>query len=189
MSIAGVFVPDDRYDREHASDFESRYGAYLRQNTGLFVIDPDEGQTQSRLEFAASAWRIAQAPVMSPPYVSAHPRVLSAEPVWDFDGRLAVAVDIATDVPQELSAALRGRWIGWLRRNRWFLPEDNNRPVAVATAQFRVPMPAEGLPAARYLRTGEPDTTAAKDAVGIFCGRLDAALSGVFARFDRKEVA
>lgn len=189
MSNSGAFFPDERYDRDHASDFESRYGAYLRQNTALFVVDADEGQTRNRLDFAASAWRISQAPVMSPPYVVSHPRVLDAAPIWDFEGRLAMAVDIATGVPRELSAALRGRWVGWSRQGRWFLPDDNDRPVAVGTAQFRVPMPADGLPAARYLATGEPDTEAAKQAVEIFCGRLNAALSGVFARFDREEAA
>lgn len=188
MSTAGVFVPDDRYDRDHASDFESRYGAYLRRNTALF-LDSYEDLTRDRLEFAAAAWRIAQAPVMSPPYVLAHPRVLSAEPTWDFDGRLAVAVDIATEIPRELSVALRGRWIGWSRQDNWHVPGTNDRAVAVATAQFRVPMSPDGLPLPSYRPTGEPDTEHAKSAVAVICGRLDSALSGVFARFDRKEAA
>lgn len=188
MSTAGVFAPDDQYDIQHASDFHSRYGAYLRQNTGLFV-DPDGGQTRNRLEFAAAAWRVAQGPVMSPPYVTAHPRVLGAEPTWDFDGLLAVTVDIALGIPRALSSALHGRWLGWSRRKGWFKPEDNDHAVAVATAQFRIPMSHNGLPATHYLSTGEPDTEVAKEAVRVLCGRLDAALGAVCARFDRKEVA
>lgn len=188
MLNAAIFRPDDQYDRDHASDFESRYGAYLRQHTGLFLNSDDE-LTSNPLEFAAAAWRVAQEPVMSPAYITAHPRVLATTGTWDYDGRLAVEVTVADGVPAELARSLRGRWSGWNRSGGWFTPEDNDRPIATAELHFRIPMPTAGLPAPHYSQWGSPAIEVAKGVVGILCGRLNAALARVFAQFDRKEVA
>lgn len=188
MLGARLFVPDDRYDRDHASDLSSRYGAYLRRNLARF-LDAEDLPTRDPLEFAAAAWQIAQAPVMSPPYVLAHRRVLGTVPLFDDAGRLAISVEVAADVPAELVGGLRGRWVGWDRRQRWSAPVTNDHPVATAVLHFRVPMSAEGLPRPSYSALAEPDVATAKDAISIVCGRLDAALSGAFAQFDRKEVA
>ncbi|MEV4643656.1 MULTISPECIES: hypothetical protein [Saccharopolyspora] len=189
MSFSRPFAPDDRYDFEHASDFQSRYGAYLRQNAAQFVDVDGQQPTQSPLEFAASAWRVAQSPVMSPAYVESHPRVLSAVPTWDFDGRLAITVEIAASVPGETTRVLRGYWRGWQTGSTWHVQEDNHVPTATAVLLLRVPIEADGLPTPSFSRLAEPSTDAAKAAVQTICGRLNAALSGVFAQFARKEVA
>lgn len=51
---------DHEHDRASASDGVSRYGAYLRQRAAWFR-DVDTPK-----EFAATAWRVATGPVMSP---------------------------------------------------------------------------------------------------------------------------
>lgn len=188
MFKTGVFVPDDQYDRDHASDFQSRYGAYLRQNLALFT-DGDEGLTNNPLEFAAAAWRVAQGPVMCPPYVTAQPRILETSESWDAIRQLAIRVDVAVDLPRELSRSLRGGWVGWRKDRYWDVPTDYDRPIATAVLHFHIPMPADGLPAPRYSAMGEPAAETAKRAVAIVCGRINTALDGVFARFDRQEVA
>ncbi|MBA8825312.1 hypothetical protein FHX42_002663 [Saccharopolyspora lacisalsi] len=188
MSTYVVFTPDDQYDRDHASDGESRYGAYLRRNLASF-LDIDDWPTGDPLEFAAAAWRVAQSPVMSPAYVTAHPRVLSTSVGWDFEHCLAITVEVASGVPREVARGLRGSWTGWREGDPWFDEEANDRPVASSVLKFRVPMPEDGLPEPAYRAASEPDTEVAKEAVEIVCGRLNAALGGAFSRFDRKEVA
>jgi hypothetical protein len=182
------FGVDERYDREHASDFISRYGQYLRRNAGQF-LDSDDEPTADPLEFAAAAWRIAQAPAMSPSYVVADPVVLGATGVWDYDHRLAIAVEVASEVPRDVHRKLRGRWRGWDRRNPWSESEDNDLPTATAVLRFRVPIEAEGLPEPEYSPLAEPVADVAKHAVQTIAGRLNFALSGVLGRVDRKEVA
>jgi len=58
---------DHEHDRASASDGVSRYGAYLSQRAAWFRdIDTPE-------EFAATAWRVATGPVMSPGLVRTRP--------------------------------------------------------------------------------------------------------------------
>lgn len=114
MSLFPVFAPDNRYDRDHASDFQSRFGSYLRRSVQEFR-DYDDELTTDPLEFTAAVWKVAQLPVMAPPYVLNHSRVIATVPTWDFDNRLAVQVDVANGVPAEAAHALRGRWGGWRR--------------------------------------------------------------------------
>ncbi len=186
MSRFVVFTPDDDYDLTHASDRESRYGAYLRRNLVAF-LDADDKPTSSPLEFAAGAWRTATSPVMSPGYVTAHPRVLDSAAVSDLAGRLAVSVEVATDLPRGNAHGLRGAWSGWQRGHHWFAPSTYERPSATALLQLRVPIAAEGLPEPIYTATAEPDTDTAKHTVAVLCARLNAALAGVFTHLVEKE--
>lgn len=190
MFSSVVFAPDDRYDRDHASDSQSRYAAYLRRHVGLF-LDADDQPTRDRLEFAGAAWRIAQSStLMSPPYVTAHPRVLGTDTCWDHEGRLAIAVEVATDLPREYASSLRDGWIGWERCERWPEQADNGRVAATAVLHFRVPMSAAGLPEPAYHHvTAEPDIDIAKNVIEVVCGRLNAVLGRVLAAFDDREVA
>lgn len=66
MTAPLVWV-DHEHDRVSASDGVSRYGAYLRQRAAWFRdIDTPK-------EFAATAWRVATGPVMSPGLVRMRP--------------------------------------------------------------------------------------------------------------------
>lgn len=126
---------------------------------------------------------------MSPGYVTAHPRVLDAAAVSDFDGRLAVSVEVATELPRELAQGLRGSWIGWQHGRHWFAPTTHERPVATSVLRVRVPISADGLPEPVYTATAAPDVDTAKHAVAVLCTRLNAALAGVFTQLTRKEVS
>ena len=93
-----AFWVDRDYDRAHASDDTSRYGAYLRDATFEPWTDHDQA-----VEWAAFAWRRATGPVMSPGYVRYHPRVLAAQLERSgWDGSLAAAVTLISSRPEEL---------------------------------------------------------------------------------------
>lgn len=69
-----VYV-DDHYDRENASDNNSRYGAYLRQRPNDFRDgwSDEPAPIKTPEEFAVHAWRVATAPVMVPGYARVRP--------------------------------------------------------------------------------------------------------------------
>jgi hypothetical protein len=174
-----AFEPDEDYDHDLASDGVSRYGAYLAQHRRRFAGD---GQpTADTGEFAAAAWRIAQPPIMVPPYVRTHGRVQDTSVRWDEDRHLAACVELAVSSPPE-AAGLAYPWRGWTRdeHGRWLIPVDYARPHAVAVLCVAVPLAGVSLPSPRY-RDGAPDTTTAKRAVLAICATLNAALVDVFA--------
>lgn len=177
-----VFWPDDDYDAEYASNGTSRYGAYLHtRHAGLFR---EGGElTTDPLRFAAAAWEIASAPIMDPPYVRSHPRVLYTIPEWDDEQRLAMAVWLAGPIPPG-TGELRAHWYGWdidSPSGRWVAPFDCDRLSVLARIEVRLPIgPAAeiGLPEPRY-KQAMPVTAAAKEAVLRLCGVLSGEVAGL----------
>jgi hypothetical protein len=106
MSTARTaFWVDRDYDREHASDGISRFGAYLR-DAAFEAWTEDDRAT----EWAVFAWRRATGPVMSPGYVRYHPRILAARLERSgWDGSLAAGVRLVSDWPEQITAALARR--------------------------------------------------------------------------------
>jgi hypothetical protein len=97
-----AFWVDRDYDREHASDGISRYGAYLRDATFEPWTDRDQA-----VEWAVFAWERATSPVMSPGYVRYHPRVLGARLERSgWDGNLVAGVTLVSAWPEQLTRAL-----------------------------------------------------------------------------------
>jgi hypothetical protein len=97
-----AFWVDRGYDREHASDGVSRYGAYLRDA----VFEPWTDDDQAT-EWAVFAWQRATGPVMSPGYVRYHPQVLGARLERSgWDGSLVAGVTLVSAWPEQLTAAL-----------------------------------------------------------------------------------
>jgi hypothetical protein len=97
-----AFWVDRGYDREHASDGVSRYGACLRDAAFEPWTDDDQAT-----EWAVFAWRRATGPVMSPGYVRYHPRVLAARLERSgWDGSLVAGVTLVSAWPEQLTAAL-----------------------------------------------------------------------------------
>jgi hypothetical protein len=105
MSLApAAFWVDRDYDREHASDGVSRYGAYLRDAAFEPWTDHDRA-----VEWAVFAWERATGPVMSPGYVRYHPRVLGARLERSgWDGSLVAAVNLVSSWPAEIKTVLTG---------------------------------------------------------------------------------
>jgi hypothetical protein len=104
-----AFWIDQDYDRAHASDDISRYGAYLRDAAFEAWTHHDQA-----VEWAAFAWRRATGPVMSPGYVRYHPRVLAAQLERSgWDGSLAAGVTLVSSWPEEIKTPLaRGLKLG-----------------------------------------------------------------------------
>jgi hypothetical protein len=101
-TAAAAFWVDRDYDRSHASDGISRYGAYLRDASFVPWTDNDQA-----VEWAVFAWERATGPVMSPGYVRYHLRVLAARlgrSGWD--GSLVAGVNLGSLWPEEIKTTL-----------------------------------------------------------------------------------
>jgi len=100
MLATTAFQINDHQDQALASDRKTRYGAYLRDKRRLFFhAGPDSPPTADAVEFAVTAWTIATPPIMSPGYVTSHPRIHDTTIHWDDDYRAALAVQIAVPAP------------------------------------------------------------------------------------------
>jgi hypothetical protein len=176
MTIQSAFATNEDYDREQASDGESRYGAYLAHHRARF-LDYDGRPSTNPLEFAAAAWAIAQSPIMSPGYVTLHPRVQAADVTWNDEENLAITVTIAADDIPVATRMRRAR--GWSQDSvsaRWYDPQDSSRLTALCLVKVRVPILAKALPCPEYRNTS-PVTSVAKDAVAAVCGLLNRELT------------
>lgn len=176
----GVVWTDDTHDRIRGGhDQQSRYGAYLRRHRDLFaaheegVYDSDEiheGIIASPVWFAVAAWRVATGPIMSPPYVQTHPRVINATLTGAQDVAGAVAiVTLAAPIPERVRSVSH-RWSGWLRgaiTGEYRVPEEDQATM-LGTLELRIPIPADTLPRPhRRVIDGVPDVADAKDAVRV----------------------
>ncbi|HEX3778163.1 MAG TPA: hypothetical protein VHX38_00715 [Pseudonocardiaceae bacterium] len=183
MPIDRPFSVDEDYDTTHAST-GSRYGNYLASRTRLFVDTDTERPGTDPLSFAATAFTIAQSPVMSPGYVRSHPRIQAVNTHWDDNGRLAIEVGLAAPLPAPIAAAIGGRgWQDWTRDYHsgwWFEPFDCDRPSAHTLVIVRVPIIPDTLPTPAYHHDGAPDIAAAKAAVRVVCHQLNRSLTDIF---------
>jgi hypothetical protein len=155
-----AFCVDRGYDREHASDGVSRYGAYLRDAAFEPWTDHDQAT-----EWAAFAWRRATGPVMSPGYVRYHPRVLAAQlERGSRDGSLAAGVSLVSSWPEQFKSALvrsvrlgdeESYWQDWPAEYRcgdsicYYEPGEADvaaRPYLLTTVSLRFSVPPAALP-------------------------------------------
>ncbi|MBP2330616.1 hypothetical protein JOF56_011001 [Kibdelosporangium banguiense] len=175
-----AFRPNEHYDRDQASDGLSRYGAYLAQKRGMFRDLDNDQPTEDALEFSAAAWEIAQSPIMSPGYVTVHPRIQSADATWDDEHRLAIAVAVARD-DVLMGAQLLRRARGWAHdriSGGWYDPQDCAVLTALCLVTIRVPILAGDLPLPEF-RDTIPVTVTAKAAVAAICTVLNPVVSAV----------
>jgi hypothetical protein len=179
MMFIRAFEPDEDYDRTHASDGVSRYGAYLAQHAYLFTDEHDQPTTDAEL-FAGAAWKIAHHPTMAPGYVRSHGRVQTTSVHWDDESHSAVRVELAVSSAPE-AACFTYPWRRWTRdeRGRWLPPENYARPNALTVLRIALPLARLTLPRPRYVpgRPGCPDTDTAKEAVQTLCRMLNASLA------------
>jgi hypothetical protein len=98
------FWLDWEYDRANAdTGTRSRYGNYLYSRAASFAeIWTDD----LSVEFAALAWRIATGPIMAPPLVRSHPRVMSATLARSgWNGEMTGDVRLVSPRPRPLANA------------------------------------------------------------------------------------
>src|SRR5215204_5294112 len=99
MVAPRVFWLDEEFDREHAPDGHSRYGAEIRQHASEFN---DAWGDIAPVRFAATAWRLAT--TLSPGFVRWHRRILTARcqrSPWD--GSLTCEITVVAPWPAELT--------------------------------------------------------------------------------------
>lgn len=155
MQLAHAFTIDEHYDRVHASDRTSRFGVYLARLAGAFRIDDDPRcpLIADPVRFAATAWEISRPPVMDPPYVTAHSRVLDTASHQDDDGRTAIGIHLAVSTEMNEQSCLDWCWRGWSTdgpHGHHTAPHDNTYPVALTQLKLRIPLEASTLPQPRY---------------------------------------
>ncbi len=163
--MTSAFWIDYGYDADHASDGISRYGAYVRGATTALFAECWDGTWDSpqwrAARFAAAAWQTATGPVMAPPYICMHPRVLSARvEVNTWDDSLFAAVELAAPWPAPLARSRDWRGDQWWRdwpvehaigEEYYREPSDQDLtrgPYLLTRTRMLFPLPADGLPAA-----------------------------------------
>lgn len=104
---------DVTYDRENANTgTRSRYANYLRLNLPAFKEIYSDDPT---VEFAATAWRIANGPIMAPGLVRSHARISSTSVQRSsWDGQLVAEVTLIVPTPAVLTQS-RPTTSGWYR--------------------------------------------------------------------------
>jgi hypothetical protein len=188
-----AFWVDRDYDRDHASDGVSRYGAYLRDATFEPWTDRDQA-----VEWAVFAWERATGPVMSPGYVRYHPRVLGARLERSgWDGSLVADVTLVSSWPEQLTRALaramrlgdrEAYWQDWPAEYlggdtiSYHEPSEADltaRPYLLATLSLQFTVSSAALPA-------PPATPAAllgagRDAVAVVVAELNRIVGSLLA--------
>jgi hypothetical protein len=98
------FWLDWDYDRDNAdTGTRSRYGNYLHQSAKSFREIWYDDPT---VEFARIAWRAATGPVMAPPLVRSHPRIISTSlERSDWNGEMIADIRLIAPRPQPLAHA------------------------------------------------------------------------------------
>jgi hypothetical protein len=110
MTASQAFWIDQDFDREHAPDGNSRYGAEVRGQASEFA---ESWGDISPVTFAATAWRLATA--LRPGYVRWHRRIVAAECLRSpWDGSLTCEVSLASPWPAELTWTRQ-----WCRDRGW----------------------------------------------------------------------
>jgi hypothetical protein len=194
MTTATAFWIDHDYDREHACDGVSRYGAYVRAATS----GPDAGGDQVA-ELAVRAWTLATGPVMAPGYVRCHPAIrLARLERSDWDGSLLASIDLVTGQARHLTGPRAGArqcwWQDWPRERNpwtgtdaWYEPSGQDlarSPYLLYQASLRFTVPQTGL-AKPPARPGTPRLVArCRDTVAALVRTVNTIVSPVIARLD-----
>jgi hypothetical protein len=152
MAASQAFWIDQDFDREHAPDGISRYGAEVRERASEFA---ESWGDISPVTFAATAWRLAAA--LTPGYVRWHRRIVAAACLRSpWDGSLTCEVSLVSPWPAELTWTRqwwrdRG-WRDWPQLFGQYVPPSEQdltrRPHLRASLLVQAPIPLDGLPPA-----------------------------------------
>lgn len=162
---------DHEHDRASASDGVSRYGAYLRQRADWFR------EVYSPATFAATAWRVATGPVMSPGLVRMRPDLNGVTLDFDEGGEGILRATVRVPLPyycvRGASDRLRYPVADWHTERTWDpdgtrydAPRASQDYAAVLiTAAVLIPIDTAHLPHADADDYGPVDRIAATRAV------------------------
>jgi hypothetical protein len=188
MAVPLAFWLDEGYDREHAPDHVSRYGAEVRERTAEFAGTWDD---ISPVPFTVTAWRVAAS--LAPPYLRWHRRITAAACLASpWDGSLICEVSVVAPWPAELSQArtwCRDRgWRDWPQLFGQYAPpseQDLTRaPHLRASLLVQAPVPLDRLPPAP---AGPADDAprAARRAVAAVIRELNDLLTPMISQLER----
>jgi hypothetical protein len=173
MSQVQSFWTDQEYDREHAAEGHSRYGEAVRRNIEDFS---ETWGDIAPVAFACAAWRIATPPVMSPPFVRWHRRIIAATCRRnEWDGGLTAELRLASPLPAELAASRewwhdRG-WRGWQEVfGQYVEPAEQDlakSPYVRASLLIQAPLPLGRLPDAPADPFDDVEDTARRAVVAL----------------------
>ncbi|MEQ4205779.1 hypothetical protein [Actinopolymorpha sp. B9G3] len=176
-----VYV-DETYDRDYASDGASRYGAYLRSRSHLFIED---GEPLDAVSFAALVWRIGCSPIVSPAYVQLRAPVRSAVCRGsENDSELLVAeLELRLPWPAGLSPQGLAGVRSWDRDTSWggsgqLLDPGDDRPALLYSARLVLPL-AHGVDLPAPDRACPVNVGLAKQVVGRACRQINDAAAPI----------
>lgn len=187
MAIQHAFWLDENFDREHAPDGHSRYGAEVRRRAAEFS---DAWGDIAPVTFAVTAWRLAT--TLSPGYARWHRRIVSAlclRSPWD--GSLTCQVTLVSPWPAELTWTKewwrdRG-WRDWPQLFGQYVPpseQDLTRsPHLRALLVVEAPVRLDDLPAAPDGPDGELEQTARR-AVTVLVRELNELLTPMIGQLE-----
>jgi hypothetical protein len=190
MSKHEAFWLDQDFDREHAGDGSSRYGAVVRSRTDLF--DESWGDI-APVSFACTAWRLATEPILSPGFVRWHRRIVHAVCVRNsWDGGLGAHVRLVSPWPAELTWSRewwrdRG-WRDWPQTfGQYLQPTDQDlsrNPHLRASLLVQAPLPLDSLPQAPEDPTDDVSEKA-RHAVTVLVRELNELLTPIVRQLER----
>lgn len=130
---------DDDYDRDNASDGQSRLGVYLADRRHLYTAD-------TPAHFSDFAWQTATEPIMTPGYVRIRPDIREVRLTRRGDGTHLTAVITVPLSHTALRTPPPGGCQDW--RRDWYATgyrgsyyPDSDDPTVLVTAELRIPLP------------------------------------------------
>jgi hypothetical protein len=185
--VTQAFWLDENFDREHAGEGESRYGAEVRRRVSEFS---DAWGDIAPVTFAATAWRLAT--TLSPGFVRWHRRIVSASCLRsEWDGSLTCAVTMVSPWPAELTWTRQWwrdqGWRDWPQLFGQYVPpseQDLTRsPHLRALLLVEAPVRLDDLPPAPDGPDAHLEQTARR-AVTVLVRELNALLTPITSQLD-----
>lgn len=146
------------HDGTDTSDGHSRLAEHLARNRWMFR-DSTHKLTSDPTRFVAAAFQAGTTPIMIPPYIGTHPRVVRAYPRRDTQNRHLLMAELAIPTPRKIVDPLPGDLRGWERdaRGAYRPAVEYDRVLAYVRLTLGVPIRPDLLPNPRYDRHGVPD--------------------------------
>lgn len=154
------------HDGTDIHDGQSRFAEHLARNRWMFR-DSSHKLTSDPTRFVAAAFQAGTPPIMIPPYIDTHPRVVRAYPRRDTQGRHLLMAELAIPTPRKIVDHLPGDIRGWERdaRGAYRPAVEYDRGLAYVRLTLGVPIRPDLLPQPRYDRHGVPDLDFARRAL------------------------